>query len=64
MSYKNKIVVSVGGSLIHPKEGVSVNFLKGLNTFIRDEIKNNNEYQFLISHNYVFKSNINHNQFS
>lgn len=48
MSYKNKIVVSVGGSLIHPKEGVSINFLKGLNTFIRDEIKNNNEYQFFL----------------
>lgn len=48
MSSKNRIVMSVGGSLVHPREGVSVDFLSGLNTFIRSEIKENPDMQFFL----------------
>lgn len=48
MPHKNRIVVSVGGSLIHPQEGVSVSFLKKLNSFIRSEIKEDPSLQFFL----------------
>jgi len=48
MGPKKRIVMSVGGSLVHPQDGVSVSFLKGLNSFIRSEIKNDPELQFFL----------------
>ncbi len=48
MGVKNKIVISVGGSLVYPKEGVSVSFLQGLNSFIRSQIKADPDIQFFL----------------
>ncbi len=48
MPHRNRIVVSVGGSLIHPQEGVSVSFLKKLNNFVRSEIKLDPNIQFFL----------------
>jgi len=45
---RKPFVISVGGSLVHPREGVSVPFLKGLNSFIRSEIKENPDLQFFL----------------
>lgn len=39
MNYKNRLVISVGGSLIHPRGGISVEFLKQLNAFVRLQLK-------------------------
>jgi len=44
---KEKIVISVGGSLIAPN-GLDVNFLSGLNDFLRNKIKKNLSWQFFI----------------
>lgn len=49
-TYTEKIVISVGGSLIVPNSGVNTKFLKELNTFIRAQLaKNPNRQFFLVS---------------
>lgn len=49
-TYTEKIVISVGGSLIVPNSGVNTKFLKELNTFIRVQLaKNPNRQFFLVS---------------
>ncbi|MEK7604958.1 MAG: UMP kinase [Patescibacteria group bacterium] len=49
-TYTEKIVISVGGSLIVPNSGVNTKFLKELNTFIRSQLaKNPNRQFFLVS---------------
>lgn len=45
---KEKIVLSLGGSLVVPETGLNINFLKEFNTFIRESIKNNPNRQFFI----------------
>lgn len=45
---KQKVVLSVGGSLLVPDGGVSVDFLANLNTFIRSELKENPNLQFFL----------------
>lgn len=45
---KEKIVISVGGSLIVTKEGVNVAFLKKLNEFIRQQLALNPNRQFFL----------------
>lgn len=45
---KEKIVLSVGGSLVVPPTGISVDFLKQLNEFIRTELANNPNRQFFL----------------
>lgn len=50
MAYSEKIVMSIGGSLIVPNGGIDTKFLKELNDFVRSELaKNNNRQFFLVS---------------
>lgn len=45
---KDKIIISVGGSLIVPNGGIETNFLKKLNTFIRVKLAENKNRQFFL----------------
>lgn len=45
---KEKIVLSLGGSLVVPQGGIDVAFLKNFNNFIRTSLHNNPEMQFFI----------------
>src|SRR5665213_4080759 len=47
-NYPEKIVISVGGSLVAPKEGINTDFLKNLNRFIREQLANKDRQFFLI----------------
>lgn len=47
-TYTDRIVISVGGSLIAPEGGVNTDFLKKLNTFIRDQLANHPNRQFFL----------------
>lgn len=47
-SKKDKIVLSLGGSLVVPHDGLNVTFLKEFNIFIRENIKKNPDLQFFI----------------
>ena len=46
--YKDKVVISLGGSLIVPSGGIDISFLKKFNEFIRNQIKKNPKRQFFI----------------
>ncbi len=48
MAYTEKIVMSIGGSLIVPNGGVDTKFLKELNQFIRKELAENKNRQFFL----------------
>ncbi len=43
---KEKIIISVGGSLIVPKGGIDTEFISKLNTFIRNELAKKPNRQF------------------
>jgi len=45
---REKIVMSIGGSLIVPNGGINVPFLKNLNRFIREQLAKNNNRQFFL----------------
>ena len=45
---KEKIIMSVGGSLIVPSTGIDTSFLKKLNTFIRSKLAENPNPQFFL----------------
>jgi uridylate kinase len=45
---KEKIVISLGGSLVAPESGVDTEFLAQFNSFIRKKIQDNPNYQFFI----------------
>lgn len=47
-TYTEKIVISVGGSLIYPDGGIDTNFLKNLNSFIREQLAENQNRQFFL----------------
>lgn len=47
-SFEDKIIISVGGSLIVPNGGIDTTFLKGLNTFIRTQLANFPKRQFFL----------------
>lgn len=47
-SYKDKIVISVGGSLIVPNGGIDTKFLSEFNSFIRAQLAENNSRQFFL----------------
>lgn len=47
-TYKDKIILSVGGSLIVPKAGINIPFLTKLNTFIREQLANHKDRQFFL----------------
>lgn len=48
MAYKEKIVMSIGGSLIVPNGGIDTKFLTKLNAFIREQLANNPNRQFFL----------------
>jgi len=45
---KTRIIISVGGSLIVPNGGIDTDFLKQLNTFVRDQIAAHPDRQFFL----------------
>lgn len=45
---KEKIVISVGGSLIYPQNGLDTDFLSHLNTFVRSQLIENPHRQFFL----------------
>lgn len=47
-SYPDRIIISVGGSLIVPNGGIDTKFLKQLNTFIRTQLANHKDRQFFL----------------
>ena len=48
MAYTEKIVMSIGGSLIIPNGGIDTKFLSKLNKFIREQLANNKNRQFFL----------------
>lgn len=48
MSKKDRIIISVGGSLIVPAGGIDTNFLSSLNKFIRKQLEDNPNRQFFL----------------
>lgn len=47
-NYKEKIIMSVGGSLIVPNGGIDTEFLKKLNSFIRSQLAQYKDRQFFL----------------
>ena len=47
-NYQEKIVISVGGSLIFPDSGIDTEFLEELNTFIRNQLAQQKSRQFFL----------------
>ncbi len=45
---KDKVIISVGGSLIVPNGGIDTEFLKQFNSFIRSQLANNPNRQFFL----------------
>ncbi|MCL6096196.1 MAG: UMP kinase [Patescibacteria group bacterium] len=48
MAYTEKVVISVGGSLIVPNGGIDIKFLSELNAFIREQLAKNKNRQFFL----------------
>ena len=48
MAYTEKIVMSIGGSLIVPNGNIDTRFLERLNKFIRDQLAKNKNRQFFL----------------
>ncbi len=48
MAYSERIVMSIGGSLIVPNGGINTKFLNKLNKFIRVQLAKNNNRQFFL----------------
>ena len=48
MAYTEKVVMSIGGSLIVPNGTIDTKFLKQLNQFIREELAKNKNRQFFL----------------
>lgn len=46
--YSDKVVISVGGSLIVPNGGINTEFLKKLNSFVREQLAKNENRQFFL----------------
>lgn len=47
-NYTDKIIISVGGSLIVPNGGLGITFLKNLNSFVRNQLAKNKNRQFFL----------------
>ncbi len=45
---RKRCIISVGGSLIVPNGGINTHFLMNLNSFIRDQLAQNNKRQFFL----------------
>lgn len=48
MAYKEKTIMSIGGSLIVPNGGIDTKFLHKLNTFVRTQLAKNKNRQFFL----------------
>src|SRR5664280_467282 len=48
MAHKDRIVMSIGGSLIVPNGGIDTKFLSELNAFIREQLTKNPNRQFFL----------------
>jgi uridylate kinase len=48
MAYKDRIVMSIGGSLVVPDGGIDTKFLSELNKFIREQLAKNPNRQFFL----------------
>ena len=48
MAYKDRIVMSIGGSLIVPNGGIDTKFLSELNAFVREQLAKNPNRQFFL----------------
>lgn len=47
-SYTDRVVMSIGGSLVVPNGGIDTDFLSRLNTFIRKQLAKNKNRQFFL----------------
>ena len=47
-TYPDKVVMSIGGSLIVPNGGINVDFLKRLNSFVRQQLASHPDRQFFL----------------
>ncbi len=47
-NYTDKVVISVGGSLIYPEGGIDTKFLEKLNKFVREQLAANPNRQFFL----------------
>lgn len=47
-TYSDKIIISVGGSLVVPSGGINTTFLRKLNSFIRDQLSKHPNRQFFL----------------
>src|SRR3989344_3292661 len=47
-SFSDKVIISVGGSLIVPNGGINTEFLKKLNSFVREQLAKNENRQFFL----------------
>ncbi|MBI2032201.1 MAG: UMP kinase [Candidatus Levybacteria bacterium] len=47
-SYQDKVIISVGGSLIVPNGGIGIEFLRKLNSFVRIHLAKNKNRQFFL----------------
>lgn len=47
-NYSDKIIISLGGSLVVPNGGIDTEFLSKLNTFIRNQLAENQHRQFFL----------------
>lgn len=48
-----KIIISLGGSLIHPKDGININFIKQFSTFIRNQIQKRRQFFIICGGGYI-----------
>ncbi|OIP58282.1 MAG: aspartate kinase [Candidatus Levybacteria bacterium CG2_30_37_29] len=49
IKYAEKVVISLGGSLIVPSEGIGINFLKQFNDFVRSELTHRKRQFFFVA---------------
>lgn len=49
INHREKIIISLGGSLIVPNGGIATQFLKDFNTFIRNELATSNRQFFIVT---------------
>ncbi len=45
---KERIIISIGGSLVVTEKGIDTDFLSQLNTFVREQLAKNNKRQFFL----------------
>src|ERR1035437_1048551 len=48
MAYKDRVIMSIGGSLVVPDGGIDIKFLSELNAFIRDQLTKYPNRQFFL----------------